>query len=364
MESLQKIGKLEAISLIVMVSINQIIFNLPNVIIMNTGSSAWINVIFISIISVLLCLLVCKLFKNFPTQDIIDISDYLGNNFLKNIIGLLYILFFIFLASIFLSYFCNSLKLIYFERTPIVFLLLLFLIPVVLSSKLGIKSIANVNLIITPIILFSMIIILFATAKDFIPERIFPILGFGIDKTFIFGLNNIFTFSCFSYLYFLIPILKSPKDFKKIAVSSVIISAIYLFLSVICLLMTFPFIAFSDEMLSVYLLTRMIEFGKFFQRIDAIFVFIWILSTFSFLSITVSIINNILKKLIKIKNHREMSYSICSIIFSIALCFKSVVDMKYIQNTILKYFVIILVFIISLLILIFANLKHKKESFK
>lgn len=362
MDSLQKIGKLEAISLIVMVTINQIIFNLPNVIITSTGSSAWLNVITISIVAIIFCLLICKLFKPFPSKDIVDISEYLGNKKLKIIVGILYILFFIFLAAIILSYFSNSLKLIYFEKTPIIFLLLLFLIPVAYCVRLGIKSISHVNLMLTPIVLFSMLIILFATAKNFVPQRIFPILGFGADKTFLIGLNNIFTFSCFAYLYFLLPILKNPEEFKKIAVTSIIVSAVYIFLSVICLLMMFPYITFSDEMLSVYLLTRLIELGKFFQRVDAIFVFVWILSTFSFLSITLELVNRIFKKLTNIENHKEMTYSICFIVFSIALAFKGIDDMKFIQNTILKYTVISLVFVMSLVILILANLKYKKEK--
>lgn len=362
MNSLQKIGKLEAISLIVMVTINQIIYNLPNTIITTTGSSAWLNVITISIVAILFCLLICKLFKPFPAQDIVDISEYLGNKVLKIIIGTLYIIFFVFLSGILLIYFSNSLKSIYFEKTPIVFLLLLFLIPVAYSTRLEIKPISHANLILTPILLFSMLIILFATAKNFVPQRIFPILGFGADKTFLTGLNNIFTFVCFAYLYFLIPILKNPEDFKKIAVSSIIISAVYLFLSVICLLMMFPFITFSDEMLSVYLLTRLIELGRFFQRVDAIFIFIWILSTFSFLSMTIELVNKIFKKLTKIKNYKEITYSICFIVFSIALVFKSTSDMKFIQTTILKYIVILLVFVISLIILILANLKLKREK--
>ncbi len=362
MNSLQKIGKFEAIALIIMITINQIIFNISNTIIINTGSSAWLNIIIISIVAILFCLLICKLFKKFLSQDIVDISEYLGGKVLKTIVGILYVLFFIFLAGIFLRYLASSLKLIYFEKSPITFLLLLFLIPIVLTVRLGIKPISEVNLMFTPIVLLSMLIILFSTAKDFVPERIFPILGFGADKTFFIGLNNIFTFSCFAYLYFLMPILKNPEDFKKVAVTSIIISAVYLFLSIISLLMMFPFIAFSDEMLSVYLLTRLIEFGKFFQRVDAIFIFIWILSTFSFLSITTSLINRIIKKLTKIKHHNELCYSICAIIFGVALIFKNIADMKFIQNILLRYVSISLVFIFSLIILILANFKLKKEK--
>ena len=49
MSTYQKIGTVEAIALIVTIIINQIILNLPDVIISTTGSSSWINVIYISI---------------------------------------------------------------------------------------------------------------------------------------------------------------------------------------------------------------------------------------------------------------------------------------------------------------------------
>ena len=362
MDSIQKIGKLEAAGIIIMIMINQIIINFPNSIITTTGSAAWINVIYISIIAIIFCLLICKLFNPFPASDILDVSEFLGGKFLKTIIGSIYIIFFVFLAGTFLKYMANSLELIYFEQTPIVFLLLLFLIPVVIVGKLGIKSISQVNLIFMPILLISIVITLFSTVKNFIPQRIYPIMGFGADKTFIYGLSNIFAFSGFSYVYFLIPILKNPEDFKKIAVGSIIVSAIYLFLSVICLLMSFPFIAFTDEMLSVYLLARMIEFGRFFQRIDAIFVFIWILSTLSFLAFTSNLITSIFKKLTSIKNSREMTYSFAALIFSVALFIKNTATLNFLQNELFKYLIIALIFIITPLILIFANIKFKRRK--
>lgn len=362
MDTLQKIGKLEAISIIIMITINQIIINLPNSIITSTGSSSWINVIYISIIAIIFCLLICKLFKPFHSKDIVDISEYLGSKFLKIIIGIMYILFFIFTATILVRYFSNTLRLIYFEDSPIVFVLLLFLIPVAIAGKLGIKPISQINLVFTPILLLSILLILFSTVKDFIPEQIYPIMGFGADKTFIYGLSNIFAFSGFAYIFFLIPLLNHPEEFKKIAISSTIISAIYLFLSIICLLMAFPFILFTDELMSMYFLSRLIEFGKFFQRIDAVFVFIWILSALSFLSFTSVLITNIFKKLTSIKDSKEIIYSTVTIIFSIALIFENIANIKFIQDVVFKYIVIILVFIISPIILILANLKLKRRN--
>ena len=362
MDTLQKIGKFEAASIIIMITINQIIINLPNAIITSTGSSSWLNVIYISIIAILFCLLICKLFNKFPTNDILDVSEYLGGKPLKTLVGVLYLLFFLFIASILLRYLTNSLKLIYFEKSPTVFLLLLFLIPVTIAGKRGIKAVSQINLMFTPLLLLSILITLFSTVKDFIPEQIFPIMGFGIDKTFLYGFSNIFAFVSFAYLYFLIPILNHPEEFKKIAISSIIISAVYLLLSVVCLLMTFPFINFTDELMSMYLLSRMIEFGRFFQRIDAIFIFIWILSALSFLTFTSILITNIFKKLTRIKSSRTMLYGTVSIIFSVALIFNSIANLKFIEDVVFKYIIIILVFIISPILLILANFKYKRRN--
>lgn len=363
MDSLQKIGKFEAISILIVITINQIITNLPNIIVVSAGSAAWINVIYTCIITVVFCLLICKLFKPFSSNDILDISEFLGGKFLKTAVGIVYALLFTFITGITLRYLTNSLKLIYFPKAPIVFLLLIFLIPTVISARRGSAAVCKVNLIFTPIFLISILVVVFATIKDFSIEGFLPILGFGAKQTFLVGLNNSFSFSGFAYLYFLIPKLKNPDDFKKIALSSVIISGIYLLLTVISLLMLFPFITFSDELLSIYLLSRVIEFGRFFQRVDAIFILIWILGFFSFLAFSFNIISDILKKILNLKAHREMIYSTASLIFGIALITTNIAFIKFIQNIVFKYLVISIVFIISLTVLILANLKQKRRKY-
>ena len=362
MNSIQKIGKFEAICLIVMVTVNEIIFNIPNLVIINSGSSSWLTILFHFAIIFLICLLLLKFFKELGAKDLLDVSDYIGGKTLKWIIGILYIFLIIVVSSYILRYFSNVLELVYFDNTPISFLLILFLVGAVFSAKHGIKVIAHINFLIFPILILSLFIILFSTVKDIVPQRIFPILGFGAYKTFISGFSTIFTFGSIAYLYFLMPILKNPEDYKKTVISSIIISAIYMFFSILCLTMVFPFASFTDETLSMYLLTRKITFGEFFQRIDAMFILFWILSVLVFLSMNLYFANNTLMKLLNIKYGSELIYSLAFIIFSIALCFKSIVNMKFILNVYIKYGFIILCLIISFIIMLLAYLKHKREN--
>ena len=61
----EKIGKFEAICLILIIIVNEIVLNVPNLIINITGSSAVINTIFISIIAIIFAYFIYKLFLKF-----------------------------------------------------------------------------------------------------------------------------------------------------------------------------------------------------------------------------------------------------------------------------------------------------------
>ena len=54
--------------------------------------------------------------------------------------------------------------------------------------------------------------------------------------------------------------------------------------------------SFTNELMPLYSAVRYIEFGTFFQRLDSIFLLIWILSFFCYLGIMFTICTNIFKK--------------------------------------------------------------------
>ena len=257
-----KLGLFEAISFVLIVITNKIILNLPKNIIVECGSSAWINVIFISIIAIFFTMIIVKLFKNFEGYDILDISNYFAGNFFKTLIGIGYLVVFILTATIVLRDFSETLKIIYYSNSPLTFIMLFFIIGTILGNKFGLKAIAKANLFIMPVVVFSIFIICISSFKNFEFQRLLPILGNGVDVTFISGFTNIFSYSGLAYLFFIMPYLKNTKQFKKISMICIVISTIYLLLSVLCLTLVFSYIAVTDESNSIYLLTRTLEFGS------------------------------------------------------------------------------------------------------
>lgn len=297
-----KIGKLEAIFLVLIVMINKILLNIPKEIIKQSQTGSPVNIIFTSILILIITLLICKLFQKFPNEDIIDISKYVGKKPLQIILGILLLILFTMIITSVIYEFTTLLQIIYFPNTPISLILLIFLGCMGVANKTGFKSIVKANSVIIPIILLSLVVIFAGILKNLNLNRLYPILGQNVKTTFLEGSQNIFAYGGLLYLFFIVPFLKNKQDFKKVALISMLVSGLFLLFTVIILLGIFPFIIKSEEIMSMYLLTRCIELGKFLQRTDAIFVFLWIISAFSYLSISLMFMSNIFGKLQNVKN--------------------------------------------------------------
>ena len=354
----KKIGNIEAIAVVLTVMINHIILNLPKSIISTTSSGSIINVIFVTLIAFIIVYLISQLLKNFPGLDILDISKFLGGKVLKFIIGALFLCYSIFTISIVLRSFSETLKIIFFPRTPVQIIMLLFLLAIVFVNKLGFQAIARSNLFFMPIILFSILFIFVANFGNYTVQRVFPLLGNGAVSTFLSGISNLFAFGGIAYLYFLPPHLKEQKDYTKIALSAIGISGVFLLMSVTTLLLLFPLLTSSEEILPLYLAARFIEFGRFFQRLDAVFVFTWIISMACYLSLALYFATNIFKKITNIQYSKWVIGLIASICFGIALIPQDLKQISFLENNVYKFIILILVIGVGLGILIFANIKN------
>lgn len=359
-----KIGTLHAASVIITVMISHIILNMPNHLISQTGSATILNLVYVFAISMVIFYFASKIFSYFNGKDLLDICEYAGGKFLKIGFGIIVCVYFLTISGFVIRTFAESLALIYFPNIDLEIIVLIFVAITIIMNLLGFKAISRVTLITLPIILISMIIIFVSCGSSFIPERALPVFGYGISDTFLTGLGNIFAFSSIIIAPFLIPYVGSGKEFKKMAFISIIVYFIYLLLGIIALLFLIPSITNINNTLSIYILSRRVNFGNFIQRIDAIFILIWIMSIFNYLAITTHFALTSLKKIANIRYEKELSYCFGAILYVISIIPRSIVDVNFFDGTIYKYGSIIFVFFITMLILIYAYFKKKKEDRK
>ena len=357
-----KITKVEAIFLILVIMVNRIILNLPFSIIEVTKTGSPINLIYIGIIGLFIVLIINKLFDKFPSSDILDVSEYLGGKFFKTIIALIAISFLFLSLYITLAEFSNLLEIIYFKKSPKIFILSFFIIASLIANLIGFRSIIKTICAILPFTIISILITFLGSTDNFEIYNFTPILGDGSYSIFVIGLQNLYSFSLINFFIFFKPLLKNSYEFSKVTVSSFLIVWCLLFVTVISLMSAFPMTQDTNAINYLYLLSKKITLGNFIQRIDAIFIFLWIILVFCYLSIVMFMMNVISKKITNCENSNMFSYFSAPFLLGLCMLPTNTAVLRFLDNTVYKYSIIVLSISTSLIILFLANIKFKFQS--
>ena len=381
----EKLNIIEASFLIVIVMIVHIISNLPNLIISEIGTSSIINSIYVFALVIIFFLIVNKLFKPFIGLDILDIAKYTFGSFYEKLLSLLYIAYLLFASGMLLRRFAEILKVIYFHNVSIAVIILLFLITGIIANTISKRALISANTIIMPALLTSVIVIFVSAFSSYNFNSVFPVFGYGLKNTFVYGSSNIYCYGGLIFIFLIMPFLKNCNDLKKVGITSIVLSGGFLILSVSSVLMLFPFIKDGTNALAVYLSSREVDFGRFLQRSDALFMFIWMFAFISYLSVILFYVQIIRKKGLSCVNTSKNSnnaenksytfqtssskrkdnfYLLLSsiIIFIIALSPNNVWELAFLEKTIYKYFSLIVVYSISFFTLLIGYFKKRRSN--
>ena len=357
MESNNKIGFMEALSVLLIVVFAHLILLLPKIIIEEQSTGSIINIIYVTLLALFAIYILNLLYKKFKGMDILDVSNFLFGNKFKFIIGLIYIAHAIFIASLLLRNTAENLKTTYFQNTPTPYIAFFMLVGVAYINRFNLKTIIKCNLILLPLIAVSFIVLFVLSSDNFVFERVFPIMGYGTKNIFLTGSANIFCFGNIFFLLFLMPYLKDYNQFKKLSYTSVILSSFFIFITILGILLVFPINVASTSNIPLYMQTRTLTFGKLLQRLDALFILIWDLNILSYLSIIVGFTVSIFKKITNIQTSKTISYTFVAILLGATLIYKNIIETRLLDSNWYKNFTLIIVFGIGFFVLLLANIK-------
>lgn len=356
MDNDYKLDTIEFVTLIVTILINKLVINLPYNILNVTKTGSIVNTIFIGIIGFFILSIMLKLENNFPNSDILDISNYTGGKTFGIIVGFFSILLLFLSSCIILQGFSNSVHNLYFTDFSIPYIVIFFIIEILIANLIGFKTISRMNLLIAPIAATSIFVIFLIIFQDAKIGNFAPILGENYYNTFVLGISNIFSLFIIGYFLFLKPLVKHQETYNKSCKISYWICWFVLFISMLCISKIYNY-STEEPISSLSVVIKQLDLGTFIERIDSLFIFVWIISIFSFLNFTTFLMNNIFKKIFQINDSKMISFITTTILLGLGLIPFDTSQVKFIENTVYKYSINIFVFGFGILILLIANIK-------
>lgn len=307
------IGSWQCIATLSTVTLIPLLLTLPTFSAEVFGTASFLHAVYISIVTGLLFLLLFKMYSKYKDKDILDISEAVGGKFLKYSTGALAIFYLLGIGIITLSEFNENIRNILFSEAPAEYISTLFMVAVFLGSIIGLKGIIRSSSIIAPLIIIGLISMFISLLGNIDLTNFTPIFGNGIDKVFLDGTIRFSRYESFALLFLVAP---NIKNYGKTIFKSYLMVTFLILISFFLLFGILPFPSVTENYFPLFEISRLVSYGRFIQRVESIFILIWLVATFIYLSIGVTFTANIIKKLFNIKYYKRIIPSVSIIVLS------------------------------------------------
>ena len=351
----------EVTTLLVNIITVKMLFTYPKSMIENAGNAAWIQCVFVSLITIAIYLIVESLYKAAGMRGLVGLAEAAGGKPLKMATGLILTVILLLHVSITIRSFPETIKLVLLPLTPIRLVLIIFALTVSSGAFFGFNSIARIHSLFMPIVAFVFVAFLLLLIPYMDINNIFPILSKGTLNIFAKGLESVSIYTDVIVLYIMMPFFKNRSQAHKCGLHAIVISAVVCSLIMAAYSLVYPYPASDELLLPLYQMTRLIKMGGFFQRLESVFEFVWSISMMLYASLYLFVICYVWSEAFDIKYSKYLIPPFALILSALAYLPPSVTSLIGIYSASRAISVFILIVIPTVLTVLF-KIKNKEEG--
>ncbi|MCJ7840065.1 spore germination protein [Lederbergia sp. NSJ-179] len=306
---------------------------------------------------------IAKLGSLFPDETFVEYSERIIGKWLGRLYTFIIIAFFTLLTGFAAREFGAVVVTSVLQRTPIEVTVIVMLLMAAVFTRGDMNSFTYIHSFYLPIILVPLLIIVLVSLKDANPLYLQPVLGNGFKM--ITGIpQGAALFQGAFILAILIPFMQKPKKAFKASFWGVAISGCFFIMIVVSTLALFGTEEIKTIMWPTLEIARATSFpGNTLQRLDVIFLAIWVTAVFTTIFSNYMLTIQALKQFLRLQDHKMLTLFLLPIIFLIAMLPGETIEMyRYIK--IAGTYGLILTFAFPFLLLIVAKIRKWQKKKK
>jgi spore germination protein (amino acid permease) len=359
-----KFGVSEAVCLVSITITTKVFYTSPSLLADLLGTSSWYMTLISAATACLGFVFIYLLLKRFDGNDIVQIYKTAFGRFLGSVFSLMLCLFLLLISFSTIREFTDVFEVYVMPRASADYLTLIFIAVCASFCFYGLESIARFSRASAYFLLLGLVVVLVLSFQNYHLSYLFPFFGRGLDKTIEYGLMRSSSYGEVVLLSVFAPALQGAKYVKRAGYSSLIISGLLISVTLMAFTLTFPYTTAAELTSPMYEFTMQIGYGRFFQRLDPIFLFVWIISSFITVSALLYGSLSTYAKIFSIDNLRPCLIPFFAIVFCLTLMPRDIVTVStgLIQN--IRSYGWTIYFVLPLLALVLAAIRKKKEAAK
>lgn len=303
----------------------------PRMVSMRASTAAWLVAILGGLLAIGGFSLIGALLARFPGKSITAISEEVLGRGLGLAAGLGYTSYFIFVAGMMFREFSASFRIAVLPNTPISATTLLFLMVIFFAATKGYEGIARMAAYLVPVMLAVWGVTMLGTLGFLKPYYMSPWFGYGLSNTLLLSVPGASLYSEVLALGVMASALKHRQlmqaGYRALLGATVIMGA-----SFVALQAAFPFPALSRLAFPMLDLTRLIEVSEFLQRLEALFVLLWVFVAGFTISMLIVSAATILQELSRLPDFRPLLPAVCLICYTLSFVPGNVVQLAQVVS--------------------------------
>lgn len=352
-------GSWEATTILINLFCTKIFLNFPRMAAEEGGTAAWLFTIYITVLAFIGFIIVEKLYKPFEGKDLLDVAELAAGNAGRVLTGLVIIFCLGWGAVAYMRMFSENMKLISLTTSPLSYVELFFVACLIVGSYLGVEAISRLHAFAVPVIATGFLSIMLGAVNYIDAGNLLPILGNGAKEIFLDGAMKVSDFSEILVLFLLVPFLKKHDVMKATGYWGLGLSAAFLLLSTLVYSMVFPYPSSLNITIPIFHVARLIKFGRFFQRVESVFLFAWAASSLLYITVNFYFILFTFQKTFQLDYYKPLIIPFAIIVMSLSFIPSDFAEVVLYEVDVFRTWSWIPAFIMPILLLVVARLRKK-----
>lgn len=306
-----KLKSREMTSILINLITVKMLFTYPRYIVERCLNAAWLSVFIYLFVAFGIFYLTQMLYLRAERTSIITQAELIGGKTLKIVVGLFAATLMMLNIAPMVRAFPEAIKTALLQNTPMIVIVALLAIGVAVGARFGIEALGRTSAVFLPIAAFFIAGFFIILAPHYEITNLFP---FSFKDILVKGASSLSVFADIFVLNLLMPYCEDMTAVKKSGSSAILIGGITGILIVFAYCLVYPFPVSSRFIVPMYQLTRLVKIGTYFQRLEAIFEFVWSISILIYTSIYLFVIADTVKQSFGLRHHKPLVFPLLVIL--------------------------------------------------
>jgi len=353
------IGYREGIALTVILISGKIYTGFPRVMVEEGKTAAWLLVLLSTALSVVAFLPIPHLLARFPGKSYYEVVEEVAGPYLGVLALVLSSGFYLFLLGILVREFAEIVASTVLPFTPISVITIALLLVMAYGAYAGLEPLTRTAWILAPWILAGLLAVLLLSLRWAKFQYLLPFWGAGIPSLLKSSVFRTSLFVEVLLLPLLVPHLREPQRLAVMGIWSIVISGIVMSFVVLLFVTVFPVRAAVNVLFPVFQMARIMFLGRFFQRMESLFIFVWVISAAVQLAGVLQATALALARIMKLPVYRPLIFPLSVLTFAIAFIPPDLPAAIRIDDEFLRYYGAITAFGLTTTVYVVALIRGK-----